>query len=117
MSAIALRFTPVFREYIWGGRRLASVLFTLAVRNGAEQGTPCVIPRQLDMNTVAARLGSTRLVGEDEVLERSTGEIADGVDVGRGERLQPNARRRSDGGATDLNSEAPALVFARRREN
>ena len=41
-------------------RRLASFLFTLAVRNGAEQGTPCVIPRQLDMNTVAARLGTVR---------------------------------------------------------
>jgi CRP-like cAMP-binding protein len=41
-------------------RRLASFLFTLAVRNGAEQGQPCVIPRQLDMNTVAARLGTVR---------------------------------------------------------
>jgi CRP-like cAMP-binding protein len=41
-------------------RRLASFLFTLAVRNNAEQGTPCVIPRQLDMNTVAARLGTVR---------------------------------------------------------
>lgn len=41
-------------------RRLASFLFTLAVRNGAEQGKPCVIPRQLDMNTVAARLGTVR---------------------------------------------------------
>ena len=41
-------------------RRLASFLYTLAIRNGAEQGTPCVIPRQLDMNTVAARLGTVR---------------------------------------------------------
>ena len=41
-------------------RRLASFLFTLAVRTGAEQGKPCVIPRQLDMNTVAARLGTVR---------------------------------------------------------
>ncbi|MCR9162831.1 MAG: Crp/Fnr family transcriptional regulator [Nannocystaceae bacterium] len=41
-------------------RRLASFLFTLAVRNGAEQGKPTVIPRQLDMNTVAARLGTVR---------------------------------------------------------
>lgn len=41
-------------------RRLASFLFTLAVRSGAEQGKPCVIPRQLDMNTVAARLGTVR---------------------------------------------------------
>jgi CRP/FNR family transcriptional regulator len=41
-------------------RRLASFLFTLAVRNGAEQGKPCIIPRQLDMNTVAARLGTVR---------------------------------------------------------
>jgi CRP/FNR family transcriptional regulator len=41
-------------------RRLASFLFTLAVRQGAEQGKPTVIPRQLDMNTVAARLGTVR---------------------------------------------------------
>lgn len=42
------------------GRRLASFLLTLAMRTGAEQGTPCVIPRCLDMNTVAARLGTSR---------------------------------------------------------
>jgi CRP/FNR family transcriptional regulator len=41
-------------------RRLASFLFTLAVRNGAEPGKQTVIPRQLDMNTVAARLGTVR---------------------------------------------------------
>ena len=41
-------------------RRLASFLLTLALRAGAEQGKPCVIPRQLDMNTVAARLGTVR---------------------------------------------------------
>jgi CRP/FNR family transcriptional regulator len=41
-------------------RRLASFLFTLAVRSGAEQGSPHVIPRALDMNTVAARLGTVR---------------------------------------------------------
>lgn len=41
-------------------RRLASFLLTLAIRNGAEQGKPTVIPRQLDMNTVAARLGTVR---------------------------------------------------------
>lgn len=41
-------------------RRLASFLFTLAVRSGAEQGKPHVIPRALDMNTVAARLGTVR---------------------------------------------------------
>ena len=41
-------------------RRLASFLLTLATRAGAEQGKPCVIPRQLDMNTVAARLGTVR---------------------------------------------------------
>lgn len=41
-------------------RRLASFLLTLAMRAGAEQGKPCVIPRQLDMNTVAARLGTVR---------------------------------------------------------
>lgn len=41
-------------------RRLASFLLTLAIRHGAEQGTPCTIPRQLDMNTVAARLGTVR---------------------------------------------------------
>jgi CRP/FNR family transcriptional regulator len=41
-------------------RRLASFLFTLAIRHGAEQGKPCTIPRQLDMNTVAARLGTVR---------------------------------------------------------
>jgi CRP/FNR family transcriptional regulator len=41
-------------------RRLASFLFTLAVRHGAEPGKPCAIPRQLDMNTVAARLGTVR---------------------------------------------------------
>ncbi len=41
-------------------RRLASFLFTLAVRQGGEPGQPVVIPRQLDMNTVAARLGTVR---------------------------------------------------------
>ena len=41
-------------------RRLASFLFSLAVRSGAEAGKPHVIPRQLDMNTVAARLGTVR---------------------------------------------------------
>jgi len=41
-------------------RRLASFLFTLAVRQGGEPGKPVVIPRQLDMNTVAARLGTVR---------------------------------------------------------
>lgn len=41
-------------------RRLASFLFSLAVRSGAEQGKPHVIPRALDMNTVAARLGTVR---------------------------------------------------------
>jgi CRP/FNR family transcriptional regulator len=41
-------------------RRLASFLFTLAIRQGAETGKACVIPRQLDMNTVAARLGTVR---------------------------------------------------------
>ena len=41
-------------------RRLASFLFTLAVRQGGESGKPIVIPRQLDMNTVAARLGTVR---------------------------------------------------------
>ncbi len=41
-------------------RRLASFLLTLATRADAEQGKPCVIPRQLDMNTVAARLGTVR---------------------------------------------------------
>ena len=41
-------------------RRLASFLFTLAVRHGDEAGKPVVIPRQLDMNTVAARLGTVR---------------------------------------------------------
>jgi CRP/FNR family transcriptional regulator len=41
-------------------RRLASFLLTLALRAGAEQGKACVIPRQLDMNTVAARLGTVR---------------------------------------------------------
>lgn len=41
-------------------RRLASFLFTLAIRNGAEPGKPAIIPRQLDMNTVAARLGTVR---------------------------------------------------------
>ena len=41
-------------------RRLASFLYTLAVRNGGETGSPCTIPRQLDMNTVAARLGTVR---------------------------------------------------------
>lgn len=41
-------------------RRLASFLFTLAVRTGGEHGKPCVIPRHLDMNTVAARLGTVR---------------------------------------------------------
>jgi CRP-like cAMP-binding protein len=41
-------------------RRLASFLLTLAVRHGAESGKPCTIPRHLDMNTVAARLGTVR---------------------------------------------------------
>lgn len=41
-------------------RRLASFLLTLAIRQGGEQGKPVVIPRQLDMNTVAARLGTVR---------------------------------------------------------
>ena len=41
-------------------RRLASFLLTLAVRAGAEPGKSCTIPRQLDMNTVAARLGTVR---------------------------------------------------------
>lgn len=41
-------------------RRLASFLFTLAIRQGGEPGKPVVIPRQLDMNTVAARLGTVR---------------------------------------------------------
>jgi CRP/FNR family transcriptional regulator len=41
-------------------RRLASFLFTLAIRHGAEPGKPCTIPRHLDMNTVAARLGTVR---------------------------------------------------------
>lgn len=41
-------------------RRLASFLFSLAVRSGAEAGKTHVIPRQLDMNTVAARLGTVR---------------------------------------------------------
>ncbi|MCA9634464.1 MAG: Crp/Fnr family transcriptional regulator [Myxococcales bacterium] len=41
-------------------RRLASFLLTLATRAAAEQGKPCIIPRQLDMNTVAARLGTVR---------------------------------------------------------
>ena len=41
-------------------RRLASFLLSLAVRAGAEAGKSCVIPRQLDMNTVAARLGTVR---------------------------------------------------------
>ena len=30
------------------------------MRAGAEAGKSCVIPRQLDMNTVAARLGTVR---------------------------------------------------------
>ncbi len=41
-------------------RRLAAFLYTLATRHGAEPGKPCVIPRELDMNTVAARLGTVR---------------------------------------------------------
>jgi len=41
-------------------RRLASFLYSLAIRSGAEQGKPHVIPRALDMNTVAARLGTVR---------------------------------------------------------
>jgi CRP-like cAMP-binding protein len=41
-------------------RRLASFLLTLATRAGGEPGKPVVIPRQLDMNTVAARLGTVR---------------------------------------------------------
>ncbi len=41
-------------------RRLASFLLSLAVRSGAEGDKPHVIPRQLDMNTVAARLGTVR---------------------------------------------------------
>jgi CRP/FNR family transcriptional regulator len=41
-------------------RRLASFLYSLAVRSGAEPGKPHAIPRHLDMNTVAARLGTVR---------------------------------------------------------
>lgn len=41
-------------------RRLASFLLTLALRGGAEHGKDFTIPRQLDMNTVAARLGTVR---------------------------------------------------------
>ena len=41
-------------------RRLATFLFNLAIRSGAEPGKPHVIPRHLDMNTVAARLGTVR---------------------------------------------------------
>jgi len=41
-------------------RRLASFLFTLAIRHGGGGDKPAVIPRQLDMNTVAARLGTVR---------------------------------------------------------
>jgi CRP-like cAMP-binding protein len=41
-------------------RRLASFLYGLALRSGAEQGKVHVIPRALDMNTVAARLGTVR---------------------------------------------------------
>ncbi len=41
-------------------RRLASFLYTLAIRHGAEDQARCVIPRHLDMNTVAARLGTVR---------------------------------------------------------
>lgn len=41
-------------------RRLASFLYMLALRGGAEQGKPHIIPRALDMNTVAARLGTVR---------------------------------------------------------
>ncbi len=41
-------------------RRLASFMFALAVRNAGEMGRPIVLQRQLDMNTVAARLGTVR---------------------------------------------------------
>ncbi|TPV92517.1 MAG: Crp/Fnr family transcriptional regulator [Myxococcales bacterium FL481] len=41
-------------------RRLASFLFALALRYQREPDRPIVIPRQLDMNTVAARLGTVR---------------------------------------------------------
>lgn len=41
-------------------RRLASFLYSLAIRQVGEEGKPVVIPRQLDMNTVAARLGTVR---------------------------------------------------------
>lgn len=41
-------------------RRLASFLYNLAIRSGAQPGQLHVIPRQLDMNTVAARLGTVR---------------------------------------------------------
>ncbi len=41
-------------------RRLASFLLSLAARTGGEPNEPHVIPRQLDMNTVAARLGTVR---------------------------------------------------------
>lgn len=41
-------------------RRLASFLLTLAARHMEDPNKPCVIPRQLDMNTVAARLGTVR---------------------------------------------------------
>lgn len=41
-------------------RRLASFLYSLAIRQEREEGKPVVIPRQLDMNTVAARLGTVR---------------------------------------------------------
>ncbi|MGB1699739.1 MAG: Crp/Fnr family transcriptional regulator [Nannocystaceae bacterium] len=41
-------------------RRLASFLYSLAIRQVTDDGKPVVIPRQLDMNTVAARLGTVR---------------------------------------------------------
>ncbi|MEE9382349.1 MAG: Crp/Fnr family transcriptional regulator [Nannocystaceae bacterium] len=41
-------------------RRLASFLFALALRHETEPGKPVRIPRHLDMNTVAARLGTVR---------------------------------------------------------
>jgi CRP/FNR family transcriptional regulator len=41
-------------------RRLASFLYSLAIRQVTDDDKPVVIPRQLDMNTVAARLGTVR---------------------------------------------------------
>ncbi len=64
-------------------RRLASFLYTLAIRHGAENQERCVIPRHLDMNTVAARLGTVReeisralnRMQRDGILELSRQEI------------------------------------------